>query len=354
MLFRSFEHSTLWTNSWIEYCQNNNISYEVVDCYQPDIIEKLKHFDCILWHIGNYVLQDMLVGRSILNAAENMGLKIFPNSKTAWHFDAKVAETYLLQSADCPIPKSWMFYLLEDCLVWLETKAKYPLISKLRCGSGSNNVKLLRNKREARKYAKDMFNKGYKTYPSILFKSKSQLLSSKSWATIISRIKRIPEFIRTLSRAKMFPRERGYAFFQEFIPNDGFDLKIVVIGDKLSFIGRRIREGDFRASGGGDLFFDKSMVTKNIITSAFSASDKFGFQCMGYDYVVDKVTGNGIIIEISYGFSHTALLRAGGYFDRLGVWHDEPLDAPSEVIKGLFTKASAHTNQAPTYHYERV
>lgn len=337
---RIFQHSGSWANPWIEYCQNNGISFEIVDCYQSDVIDKLQHFDSLLWHINNYVLQDMIVGRSILFAANNLGLKIFPDYNTSWHFDDKVAETYLLQAAGAPIPDSWMFYLLKDCIKWLVDEAKYPLVTKLRCGAGSNNVKLLRTKKEAIKYAKNMFNKGYKTYPGILFKTKSQFLSSRSWEVMKSRIKRIPEFLHTLSRAKMFPKERGYVFFQEYIPNDGYDLKIVVVGDKLSYIGRNIRKGDFRASGGGDLFFERSLVTQNIISSAFSISDKLGFQCMGYDYVVDKKNGNGKIIEISYCFSHVALLQAGGFFDRSGVWYNEPLNAPVEVIKNLIQPIS--------------
>lgn len=333
--YKIFQHSSSWENPWIEYCQKNGISFDIIDCYQPDIIEKLKNFDCLLWHVGNYSLQDMMVGRSILYAAKNMGLKIFPDYNTAWHFDDKIAETYLLQAVGAPIPNSWMFYLPKDCISWLKKDAKYPLIAKLRCGSGSNNIKLLRTKNEAIRYTKHMFNKGYKTYPSLIFKTKSQFLSSKSWDVMKGRIKRIPEFLHTLSRAKMFPKERGYVFFQEYIQNDGYDLKIVVVGDKLSYIGRKTRKGDFRASGGGDLFFEKSLVTKNVISSAFLTSDKLGFQCMGYDYVVDKKNGNGKIVEISYGFSHTALLNAGGFFDRNGVWYNEPLNAPVEVIKNI-------------------
>jgi len=112
----------------------------------------------------------------------------------------------------------------------------------------------------------------------------------------------------------------------------------VVIGDKLSFIARNVRKGDFRASGGGDLFFDKSLVSRDILESAFKTNDKLGFQCMGYDYVVDKRTGIGKIVEISYGFSHTALLQAGGYWDRAYVWHDEPLNAPCETIENLINR----------------
>ena len=332
---RIFNHPGSWTNVWIDYCEKTGLSYEIVDCYQPDIINNLGNFNYLIWHVNNYVLQDMMIGRSILNAAKTKGLKTFPDFNTAWHFDDKIAETYLLQVAEAPIPDSWMFYLLDDCLHWLNNYARYPLVAKLRCGAGSNNVKLLKSKKEAIKYSKQLFKTGFNTYPSLLFKTKSQFLSSGSWDIMKNRIKKIPVFLQTLSRAKMFPKERGYVFFQEFIPNDGYDLKIVVIGNKLSFIGRKIRKGDFRASGGGDLFYDRSLVTQNVIESAFSTSEKLGFQCMGYDYVIDNKNGEAKIIEISYGFSHIALLQSGGYFDRNGKWFDEPLNAPEEILKNL-------------------
>ena len=141
-------------------------------------------------------------------------------------------------------------------------------------------------------------------------------------------------------KATAFPNEKGYVFFQEFVPNNGYDLKIVVVGNKLSYIVRKVRSGDFRASGGGDLFYDRSLVTKDIIESAFSVNEKLGFSCMGYDFVVDKASGKGKIVEISYGFSHTALMEAGEYLEKNGDWVKEPLNAPYEVLNNLFKEAS--------------
>lgn len=168
-----------------------------------------------------------------------------------------------------------------------------------------------------------------------IYKTSSNVRSAKNLGTFVKRAKRIPEFLRSMANAKRFTRERGYVLLQEFIPNEGFDLKIAVVGDKLSLIGREIRKGDFRASGGGTLFYNKEMVTPNIIESAFRTSDRLGFQCMGYDYVVDQKTGIGKIVEISYSFSHEALLAAGGYFDRQGQWHEEPLNVPEEIIRNM-------------------
>lgn len=333
---RKVMHSTNWKYPWEEYCIDNKIDYHLIDCYQSDVIEQLKGFTHFVWHFGNYKFQDMLFARSILYSAKQMGLKVFPDIETSWHFDDKIAETYLLQSVDASIPDSIMLYRFEDCLNRLKAnEISFPIVAKLRGGSGSHNVKLLHSPSDLKKYAKRMFGVGLNPSPSLLYKTVSNARSSRNWNTVLKRLKRAPEFLRTLSSAKKFPNEKEYVFLQQFIPNDGYDLKIVVIGDKLSFIGRNIRKGEFRASGGGDLFYDRSYVIRNIIDSAFKTSDTLNFQCMGYDYVVNKDTGEGVIVEISYGFSHEAVLAAGGYFDRNGNWYDEPLNAPKEILKNM-------------------
>jgi len=330
-----FKHYSQWTDTWVEFCENNEIDYEIIDCYSLDILEKLKEFDILLWHFGNYVLQDMLFARSILYSAKNLGLKVFPDFNDSWHFDDKIAETYALQSVKAPLPRSWMFYTLNDLMKWVNTNNEFPLVAKLRTGSGSHNVVLIKHRSQLIKYGRKMFSNGFSPVPSFGYKATSNFKSSKNWADIKRRIKKIPEFLHTLSRAKQFPNEKNYVYLQEFLPNDGFDLKIVVIGDKLSYICRNIRKGEFRASGGGDLFFDKSLVTKDIIKSAFETNNKLGLKCMGYDYVVDKRTNKGIMVEMSYGFSHTALIQAGGYWNKEMKWENEPLNAPEEIIKNM-------------------
>ncbi len=330
-----FDHSTSWDKTWIEYCVENNLEYRVVNCFDTNILEVLKDFDVLLWHFNNYSLQEMLFARSIINSAKTMGLKVFPDNNTAWHFDDKVAERYLLSSVGASIPKTWSFFTKKTAIDFFQNNCKFPVVAKLRCGSGSNNVKLLRNQSEAIKYTNRMFSKGYKTAPSILFKTKSNIKSSNDWSTFVRRFKRIPDFVNTLTNAKKFPNEKGYVFIQEYIPNNGYDLKVVVVGNKLSFLARNIREGDFRASGGGSISYDKTLITPEIRKAAFELSDQLGFQCMGYDFVIDNRDNLGKIIEISYGFSHAAQMELGGFWDKEDNWYNQPLNAPKEILNNI-------------------
>jgi glutathione synthase/RimK-type ligase-like ATP-grasp enzyme len=324
-------HSTSWHFVWEEYCKSNKLEYSIFDSSSMNLMQKLMSFDVILWHYSNYSAVDMMIARNILNTLELNGKSVFPSIRDAWHFDDKIAETYLMESIKAPIARSFYYYNLDKLIAELD-EVSFPVVAKLRKGSGSNGVKLIRDKSELRNYAEKMFSVGFDITPSLAFKTLSNLRSVRNFGMFVNRFKRINEFLRTRSAAKMFNKEIGYCYFQEFIPNDGFDLKIVIVGDKLSFVGRYIREGDFRASGGGAVFYDRSKITENIIESAFSISEKLGFNCMGFDFIIDSGTNIGKVVEISYGFNHMAIIEANGYFDRDGVWYDEPLNVPLELI----------------------
>lgn len=329
-------HSTSWVYPWINYCKENNIEYELVDLLRGDAIKILQNFDVLLWHFGQYHHAEMLEARSIMYSAKRMGLKLFPDFDDAWHFDDKVAEMYYLQAVGAPIPESRVYYNKEDVIKDLETgDLHFPLVGKLRTGSGSHNVKLLKSKHELIRYATKMFSSGFNPAPSLLYKTTSNIRSSHNKQQFLYKLKRAPEFLRTLAGAKHFPHEKDYVYLQQFIPNDGYDMKVVVVGNKCSYLVRPIRSHDFRASGGGEVFFDKKFFNKQVIESAFKVSEALHFQCMGYDYVVNNETGEGKIVEMSYGFSHLAIMASGGYYDRNLEWHESPLNAPYEILNNI-------------------
>ncbi|MBN2851111.1 MAG: hypothetical protein JXQ23_00085 [Clostridia bacterium] len=333
-----FNHSTSWDNEWISYCIKNKIEYSVVNCFDNDILKILKNFDVLLWHFNNYSLQEMQYARSILYSASEIGLRVFPDFNTSWHFDDKVAETLLLKSIEAPIPKTWTFFTYSSAIEFFKNRCNFPVVVKLKCGSGSNNVKLLNNENQAKLYAKKMFRNGLKSSPSLLFKVKSNIQSSKNWSTLIRRFYRIPDFIETFRNANKFSKEKGYVYIQEFIPNNGYDLKVVVVGEKLSFLAREVRKGDFRASGGGSINYNKEYLTEEIRKISFELSEKLGFQSMGYDFVIDKRDNCPKIVEISYGFSFTAQMELGGHWDKEGIWREESFNAPDEILKNLIEK----------------
>ena len=101
-------HSTNWSLVWEKYCKESGIDFAVFNPYEIGIINILMDYDIILWHYSNYSFKDMLIAKNILNTLEYHNKKIFPNFNDSWHFDDKLAETYLLESIKAPIPKSFI------------------------------------------------------------------------------------------------------------------------------------------------------------------------------------------------------------------------------------------------------
>ena len=73
---------------------------------------------------------------------------VFPNFNTAWHFDDKVGQKYLLEAIDAPLVPSYVFYSKEMALKWLE-QTQFPKVFKLRGGAGSANVKLVQDEKRS-------------------------------------------------------------------------------------------------------------------------------------------------------------------------------------------------------------
>jgi len=69
-------------------------------------------------------------------------------------------------------------------------------------------------------------------------------------------------------------REIGYAYFQDFIPGNDHDIRIIVIGDKAFAIKRLVRKKDFRASGSGFVYYGKNLFKEETVRLAFEMSEK--------------------------------------------------------------------------------
>ncbi|MCG5512748.1 ATP-grasp domain-containing protein [Ectothiorhodospira shaposhnikovii] len=329
-------HSSSWSLSWEAHCKEQGISYKILDVFEPGSFRTIMDHDALLMHFSNYSVRDMLHARSILYGAKQRGVRIFPDFFDSWHFDDKIAQSYLLEAAGASIPRWNIFYRKSDWQYWVSQNSEWPVVAKLRTGSGAHNVKLIHDRGSAIKYGNKMFSRGFKPNPSVLFKSASNIRSVKSSEMFFQRARRVPEFFRTWLAAREFPNEKGYVYVQEFIPNAGFDLRVVVVNGKLGYCARRVRHGDFRASGGGDIFYDHSLIDHDLRNQLFDVSDRLQSVCMGFDIVIDKSSNKSKIIEMSYGFAEGAK-KAGVWWKRNGELVEGHLDAPAEILEFIIS-----------------
>ena len=328
-------HTNSWSGPWEEYCKSSGLAYEVVDLLSPETPERLLEFDVLVYHVSNAKRSDMLHGRSVLRAAKAAGAWVFPDDPDAWHFDDKVAQSYLLSALGAPIPRWKAFHSMPEYAAWLSELAEYPFVAKLKAGSGSHHVSLIHTPAEAHAYGARMFGPGIHPRPNLAFKARSNVQSARSIRQVLSRARRIPEFLRTRRNIGRFDVEQGYVYVQEFIPNAGYDIKIAVVNGKVGYFARHVRPGDFRASGGGAFFYDRAVVPKTVVRAAQETARRLGSLCMGFDFVVNSESGEPRIVEMSYGFSHRGILDAGGHWDADGTWVEAPLSVPVEIIRAL-------------------
>ncbi|MBN2693524.1 hypothetical protein JXR93_02580 [bacterium] len=323
-----------FSSGWIDYCKKNSIDYEIVDPYQSNIVNKLKNFDIFLWHWNHSDSKDLLFARQLILSLENMNITVFPDSKTSWHFDDKVGQKYLLESIDAPLVSSYVFYTKEEALNWCD-KTTFPKVFKLRGGAGSHNVKLAKTKYQAIEFINIAFGKGFNNFPSYTSDIKTKIKRIKSFKNIVDKLFRAPKILKSIYTSnKMFGKERGYVYFQDFIPNNRFDIRVIVIGDKAFAIKRVCRENDFRASGSGLIIYDKKEINIECIKTSFLISEKLNFQCMTYDFVFDK-NNKPMVVEMSYGFTNEAYFKCDGVWTKDFEWIDEKVDPPKMILEQL-------------------
>ena len=130
-------------------------------------------------------------------------------------------------------------------------------------------------------------------------------------------------------------REYGYIYCQKFIPGNKFDIRVIVIDDKIFEIKRLCRTGDFRASGSGMIFYAKEDLSEECAKIALHAAEKMQTQCVVFDFIFDN--GKPLLVECSYGFSMHVYDRCCGYWDAQMQWHPGSFN-PQDWIMDLVIK----------------
>lgn len=319
---------------WIEYCKACNIPFKIVDCYRNDIIDQLKDCSALMWQFYQGNSRDILMARQLLYSLEQAGFCIFPDFRTSWHFDDKVGQKYLLEAVGAPLVRSYVFYSKKEALDWASS-CSYPKVFKLRGGSSSDNVKLVRSEKHARRLIRRAFNRGFPQYDPVGNLKERIRLFSAGKTGFVEIVEGLVRFVYPPRYVKVKGRSRLYAYFQDFVPDNKFDIRVVVVGDKAFAIKRMVRENDFRASGSGFIHYEKENFDIETIRTSFEVSEKLKSQCLAYDFVY--LEGHPMIVEISYGFAPEGYDSCTGYWDRELTWHEGVFNPYGWMIDDLLS-----------------
>lgn len=253
-------HYPRWTK-YFRFLENNAFPYCLYDIHSHDWLDKARDFDVVVGIVHGEVSNFREIQEKYYFLETGLGIKCYPSSAHAFLYEDKMLEAYLSQLLDIPYAKTYISHLKEDALALTEM-LKYPLVSKVSPSSGSVGVELLRTPKEARRVVRAAFSRN-------------------------GRKVHVPYF-----------RQKDYVYFQEFIPNDGYDIRVIVVGNWAFGYYRKAPKGDFRASGMGESTWEKRALPEEAIRVAWKANQRIQSPLLAVDMVHGR-DGRYTIIEFS-------------------------------------------------------
>ncbi|SHJ12548.1 hypothetical protein SAMN05444280_11192 [Tangfeifania diversioriginum] len=322
LLLNSNNRLCPYSERYKEILDENNIHFKLIDPNSYTLFDELQSCSHLLFH-HTQGDTDMLIYESLFYIAQNVfNIKCYPNFETYWSYENKIKEYYLLKSHGFPIIDSQVFWNNNHAYNFLN-ETEFPIIAKLSKGASSSNVVILNSFGEGKKIIDQVFNDGVKV----------RGLQNRSNLTSISNVgyfnygkatlKSILLKLNLIKEKIEYPEwqiQKDSILFQKYLPNNTFDTRITIIGDRAFAFRRFVRENDFRASGSGKIDVNPDKIDIRCIEIAFSVSKKLNFNTMAYDFIYDEEK-EPWINEISYCFVDSAVQSCPGHWDEKLNWH---------------------------------
>lgn len=275
------------------------LSLESVSLDGDDWIDRVRAADVVIWNpVRMGPIAASQYKEKIYHLERIMGKRVVPNYASVWHFESKVAQSYLLRAFGVPQPRTLVSFEWNDALRGA-IQLGLPVVAKASHGAGSSNVRLLRKGAQVRRHVEWRLSHERWHEAKILTGSRAGALR----ASIMNRW-----FWYAVARRVMGRELTEAVYLQSFVPANQRDLRVTVIGRTAYAFWRRNRPGDFRASGSHLLDYD-SPVPEGVIRRCIEWSSQMGFDSMAYDIVFAE-NGAPLILEISYNYVASALASA--------------------------------------------
>lgn len=334
--------SDSFTARWETALQARGAKVVRLDLLGPDSLRQVAGCAGVMWHWPHYPHEQRFAALPMLRVIEeHLHIPIFPDMATCWHFDDKIAQSYLLEALDIPHPKTWVFWREVDALAWCE-RADYPVVAKLSSGAGGLNVRLIHNVAEAQAYVGQCFSGSGILVPTALPTGGAARFRTRLKRTVQRAAQALSyvgfDHFPPLPNQIFWMPQKNYVLFQEFISGNEFDTRVTVIGNRAFAFRRMNRPGDFRASGSGHIQHESGSIDLRCVTTAFSAVQKLKSQSMAFDFLFRGATKEPVVGEISYGYANWAVERCLGHWDSNLNWHEGRLWPEEAQVEDFLTR----------------
>ena len=255
---RDFEPYPFWTK-YCRFLENNNFNYEIYNIHSRNWIDESKKYNVIIGLVSNTLFHLEEIRNKYYFLEKYLGKKCFPSPDHTFLYESKSLEQYLSEIYNIPYAKTAISHDKDEALELIKNM-RYPFISKVDPSSGSFGVELIRTPSQAQKLIKQAFSRnGRKVHVNYF-------------------------------------RQKNYVYFQEFIPNDGYDIRIILVGNWAFGYYRKVLQGDFRASGMN--MVEKRELSEEAIRTAWNTNQLIKSPLLVVD-MVHGLDGRYTIVEFS-------------------------------------------------------
>lgn len=295
-----------FSSRWHELLTSAGHEAQTLSPYREDFFSNLERCDGFMWWFAHLPHPRNFARRLVQAVEHGMRLPVFPNWRTIWHFDDKLAQQYLLEAARIPVPDTRIFWREADAIAFCRA-ARYPLVIKLATGITSENVALLRSFSEARSWIARLFRNG-----TVSLGGPGPLGSPR---TLAHRLINAADYFATGAMPPAGERtdlQKGYLLVQEFLHDNAFDTRVTVIGHRAFAFRRFNRPHDFRASGSGLIDWNPTAIDEDAVRLALRVAGVLGTQSLAVDVL--RRDGEPVINEISYYYEGWAVHECPGHW----------------------------------------
>src|SRR5690554_1281510 len=183
--------------------------------------------------------------------AKKKGARLIPDFMLLSEYESKIEQS-----------KRYAGWMPETYYITNKEEAKkkigalgYPFVSKASTGSASRNVRLIKSEEQARQEIDAAFGSGL---------SAPHGLGERN--------------------------QRKYLLWQRFVPDNGYDYRACIVGDKIMLLKRYNREDVPFASGSGLVEPINELDAESWLVLVFARNffNKFGMEWAGIDVVIDR------------------------------------------------------------------
>ena len=255
----SFGLITYWPK-FERFVKNNDIKYSFLKIHSENWIQEARNYDLIVWRPFSDPASMYEQITKISFVEDHLKIKCHPSSRELWTYEDKVRVYYLLSSHNLPIIPTFISFDEKECIAKLDSFC-YPLVSKANVGSSSFSVKKLNTRSAAKRFIRKAFSNGVNSG--------------------------FPYF-----------KHKGYVYFQKYIDDALYDLRIIIIGEKIFGYYRMKPRNDFRASG-ADLVSEGGQLPLDVVKMAFKVKEVMPSTMLAVDFLKSEKEQTHRIIETS-------------------------------------------------------